>query len=149
MHTPSQGARAPTIPPSTGGARPALPHHPVGQRDPRRAARLQGHTARSTGSPRRCLGAPSSVCTSCLRGLISWHCVALYIIQLNTNVKYVLGNDLASACRACLAMGTSLYYFYLILSLINPVEFFQSLTWRAVLEVGLLKVQMVQHGPRS
>lgn len=48
----------------------------------------------------------------------------------------------------CLAMGTSIVLL-LTHSLINPVEFFQSLTWRAELEVGLLKVQMVQHGSHS
>ena len=70
------------------------------------------------------------------------------MLYLNTNIKYVLGNGLASKCHDLFGHGNFIVLL-LILSLINPVEFFQSLTWHAVLEVGLLKVQMVKRIPGS
>lgn len=102
---PESGHKSPSNPPKHWWGLSSSPHHPVGQSDPRRAARPQGHSARSRGSPRRCLRAPCSVCTVCLHGLIARHCVALYIVQLSTNVKYVLGNNLASACHALFGHG--------------------------------------------
>lgn len=41
------------------------------------------------------------------------------------------------------------FILLLILSLIKPVEFFQSLTWQVVLEAELLKIALMQHRLRS
>lgn len=141
VHTPSQGTRAPATPlEHWWGSASSSP-------SPHRAAGPQ-KSSMDAGAPCWCLGSPCCVCTSCLHSLISWHYIALYIIQLNTKIKYVLWNHLARKCHALFGHGHFIVLL-LILSLINPVEFFQHLTWCAVLEVGLLKVWMVQHSPHS
>lgn len=71
----------------------------------------------AAGAPHRCLDAPCCVSTSCLHGLISRHCVALHILQLNTTIKYVLRNDLASKCCALFGRG----HFTVLLLILSSI----------------------------